>query len=166
MWRLPRTYVPVMREHRTPAGVKGHNYELPAIGWRKVLDVCMVDAYGPRGGRRKDTPSSLYTAIAKIQAVVATREHHPALSGGGIRGHSSEIIPVWEYDDVGDIPDYGVLWSPYPQDGHEDHMMILWPVHDEVAGHQVTTWVAKPPQEIHPTLNRWPYRIDDVRLFV
>lgn len=164
LWRLPKTHVRAMKEHRHAAGRRSHTYELPALGWRQVLDTLMVDAYGPRGGRRKDVPSALHTAISKITAAVATREHHPALEGGGIHGHSAEVIPAWEYQEVGDIPDYGVLWSPYPQ-GDPEQLMILWPVHDEVSGHPVTTWVARPLTELHPAVNRWPYRAEDVMGF-
>lgn len=129
---------------RIPYGRRQHDYELPAIGWRTLLDRLEAEAWGPKGGKRRDRPNSFYTGLSRIHAAVARREHHPALAHQGVMGVDDEIIPVFSN---------GRDYSPYPADDR-DTFLILVPRAHEVRGHTITEWVVgdRPRSEylMHP----------------
>lgn len=126
--RGPEHVVEWMAEHRTPIG-KQHDYIMPAIGWRQLLDEMVRTAYGPLGGKVQRTPESVYTAIRRIADKVAAMEAHPALiPARAVYGYAPDVIPAFRHDDG---------WSPYPSSGE---FVILRPKHFEYRGHKLTMW--------------------------
>lgn len=118
-----------MKAHRVRRGRSMHDYELPAIAWRQILDEMVRVCYGPMGGKLdRGVPQSAYTAIRRIADAVRRMENHPALYGRGVEGWVGDIIPAFQTEDG---------WSPYPSGGA---FVLLGPAHQVVNEMQVTTW--------------------------
>lgn len=140
-WKAIRTRIPddvaeVMVEHRRARG-RSHDYLLPAIGWKRVLDSLVEQCYGPLGGMRAGgRNSSVYRAVTKIAKAVGAIESHPALTAGlGVTGPNTDIVYAWK------LPDGN--YSPYPQDSK---FVVLRPNMIQMTkGLEVTVWSAGDP---------------------
>ncbi len=111
-------------------GRKQHDYELPAIAWRQILDELLRSCFGPSKGKlSQGVPKSAYGAVKRIADALMRIEHHPALQGRAIEGWVGDIIPAWR---VGDK-----LWTPYPQTSPFD---LLKPQHRTVNQIDLTMW--------------------------
>lgn len=133
--RVPELHAATMRERRRAVNRTHHDYDLPAIAWRQILDVLLAECYGPLGGKLDSVPESLYRAIAKISKNVAMIEHHPAFEGAGMIGWQPVVLPCFA---VGGTTK---RWSPYPEPGAQ--FILLWPRSYEVEPLGVcTTWRA------------------------
>lgn len=142
--RVPELHGEVMLAHRTKRGRTQHDYELPAIAWRQILDALRLSCFGPLGGKLdRGVPKSAYSAIARIADGVKRMEAHPALSGRFVQGWLGDVIPAWVSD-----PDCG-RYCPYPRDGE---MALLVPRHRVVNDMEVTSWH---PGE--PPLKSWTF---------
>jgi hypothetical protein len=121
-----------MMDHRRSVGKKTHEYLLPAVAWRRVLDQLTAVAYGPLGGK-VEGGQTLYRAIQKIADAVGRMEAHPALTiGRAISGMSTEVIPVF----VGEVR------SPYPI---YREFQVMWPEQIIRGNHHLTVWVPRSP---------------------
>lgn len=141
-WAAVRTRIPgdlerAMVEHRQARG-RAHDYLLPAIGWRRVLDALIGECYGPLGGMRAGgRNNTIYRAIAKIAERVGTIESHPALTPGrGVLGANTDVIPAW-------VSETGAR-SPYPLVGWD--FMILRPHMVSRGGRDITLWSVGAPE--------------------
>lgn len=124
--------------HREPYGRTQHEFTLPAIGWRRILDELLRQCYGPAGGKlkMKGRPSeSTYLAIGRIAECVKRIEAHPALREAGVPGVAGDVLPAWV--DVSGEP--GRRYSPYPRVGWEAWLMV--PHQITVSRQTVTVWV-------------------------
>lgn len=137
--RMPELYGATMREHRTTAGRTQHDYDMPAIAWRQILDRMMEQCFGPAGGKLKGKgrPSdSAYIAIRKVAEAVRIIEGHPALHGRVLEGWVGDVVP-------GFCDPVGVRrgWSPYPftVEGIA-RFELLVPQHRQNLGMKVTSW--------------------------
>jgi hypothetical protein len=118
-----------MSAHRTKYGRTQHDYDLPAIAWRQILDAMLASCFGPVGGKLdRGVSGSAYRAIRRISEQVKRAERHPALRGAAIEGWVGDVIPAWEVDGG---------WSPYPGPGR---FVLLVPEHVEVHGMRITRW--------------------------
>ena len=129
-----------MRENRTTYGITQHDYLLPAVAWRQVLDVMLNVCLGPAGGKLKSKgrPSdSAYLAIRRIADAVKRIEAHPALRGASAIGVLPDVVPCWRTSRTTlGLPE---LISPYP-DGLGSFSLLV-PEH-AIAPRQVsrTSW--------------------------
>lgn len=131
--RISPHLIQILTEHRKPIG-KSHDYLLPAIGWRRVLDQLTAVAYGPMGGKVAGG-QTLYRAIQKIADAVGKIESHPALTvGRAVAGFSSDLIPAWCHI---------IERSPYPVPAW--HFTILQPEHLVRGNRMLTVWVPGSP---------------------
>lgn len=154
--RVDGRYGERMVQHRKPRGKTKHDYFLPAIAWRQILDHLLANSFGPLGGRRQDQPDSLYTAIAHIQAAVSEREHHPALRHEAIAAVSPEMFPVW-------MSDSG--WSPYPTGELRNHFVMI-PRAYYLKDHLITEWSPVTPSLVLARLDEYPLAIEHQLEFV
>jgi hypothetical protein len=152
MDRVPELHATRMQEHRRAYGRSQHDYTLPAIGWRQVLDKLMGGAYGPNGGKLRNEPVSLYTAISRIANEVAKVEHHPGLSGHAVIGVQPDVLPVWKYTTVSMRPGYDI----YPV--YTGEFGTLFPHLRAGNGRDFTEWVFGPPFELQDDL---PWEFDE-----
>lgn len=138
--RLSEDLVEAMIEHRRARG-KAHDYNLPAIGWRRVLDELTAQAYGPLGGQLSGS-ESLYRALTRITDAVGLIETHPAFTlGRAAIGIHNDVFPAWV-----DTHSVDPHRSPYPLIGYDPKM--LRPKH-QIQGERVYTWwLASDPQEV------------------
>lgn len=133
--RITPDLAAAMRDNRTSIG-RSHDYRLPAIGWRRILDQLQASAYGPIGGATQG-PDSLYRAISKIADKVSYLESHPALACRAIMGFSAERIPAWRMQAQGSIR------TPYPMIDIPKvvwEFVILCPKHHIEGDRTITTW--------------------------
>lgn len=136
-----------MRAHRSKRGRRAHDYDLPAIAWRQILDEMLRVCYGPAGGKLdRGVPSSAYTAVREIAGLLQQYERHPALREAAVEGHVGGVLPVWELGD-----DSAFVWSIYPTTGR---FAILWPMHLTISGLAATSWA---PLD-RPTPESWTMR--------
>jgi hypothetical protein len=132
--RITQDLQDAMVEHRRSVGKKTHEYLLPAVAWRRVLDQLTAVAYGPLGGK-VEGGATLYRAIQKIADAVGRMETHPALKvGRAVTGFSTDVIPAWER--------WGAIRSPYPCEGE---FLVLWPEQITRGNHHLTVWVPRLP---------------------
>lgn len=128
--RVSTLHRDAMVEHRTTWGRTQHNYELPAIAWRQILDELLATCFGPSGGKLdRGAPKSAYGAVTRIADAVMRIEHHPGLRGRAIEGFVGDIIPAWQVTDD--------EWSPYPPTGRFE---LLKPRHSTVNRIDLTMW--------------------------
>lgn len=129
--RITPDLAAAMRENRTSIG-RSHDYRLPAIGWRRILDQLQASAYGPIGGATQG-PDSLYRAISKIADKVSYLESHPALARRAIMGFSAEHVPAWGHGSI-------QPFSPYPVTSEHWLFYVLRPKHHIEGDRTITTW--------------------------
>lgn len=133
--RITPDLAAAMRDNRTSIG-RSHDYRLPAIGWRRILDQLQASAYGPIGGATQG-PDSLYRAISKIADKVSYLESHPALACRGVMGFSAERIPAWWcHPRQARIP----YPPPYPPTAGRWSFVVLCPKHHIEGERTITTW--------------------------
>lgn len=141
--RIPVEWKEAMREHRTQTYGRSHNYDLPAICWRRIFDLLSAKATGPLGGNTQG-PDALYSAIAKIIRLVMQAEQHPALvPGRSVTGSRGEIIPAWETK-IGVPP-----WprrSPYPIE--DARFVLMRPYQFIERGWKLTQWESTPDDDL------------------
>jgi hypothetical protein len=122
-----------MVEHRTKRGRTRHDYELPAIAWRQILDELLRTCFGPAGGKLdRGVPDSAYAAVREIAGSLQRVERHPALREGAVQGWVGDVLAVWSLHD-----DSRYIWSVYPGPGE---FAILWPQNETINGMRVTLW--------------------------
>jgi hypothetical protein len=123
-----------MVEHRTKRGRTRHDYELPAIAWRQILDELLRTCFGPAGGKLdRGVPDSAYAAVREIAGSLQRVERHPALRReGAVQGWVGDVLAVWSLGD-----DSRYIWSVYPGPGE---FATLWPQHVTINGMRVTMW--------------------------
>lgn len=132
--RIPEAWKNAMREHRTQNYGRSHNYDLPAICWRRLFDHLSAQATGPLGGNTRG-PDALYSAIKVIIRRVMEIEQHPALTPGqAVTGWRGEIIPAWRGPSRLDL-----RRSPYPCEG--ERFLLLRPLHFTEREWKLTTWL-------------------------
>lgn len=135
--RLPELHVSTMHQHRTKVSRYQHDYLLPAIAWRQILDLLQSTCYGPLGGRLdRGVSRSTYTAIKRIADVIRRAEGHPSLKERGVMGVSSEVLPAWTSLERAD-------YSIYPVDGWP--FRLMWPNVIDLHGTTVTIWIPMDP---------------------
>lgn len=138
--RLSEDLVEAMIEHRSARG-KAHDYTLPAIGWRRVMDELSAQAYGPLGGQIAGA-EALYRALSKVTDIVGIVETHPAYTlGRAMIGIQKEVFPAWV-----DLHGPDPIRSPYPAAGCEPRM--LRPQHQFQGDNVYTWWLASEPKEM------------------
>lgn len=131
--RVSEFHRTAMIEHRTKHGRTMHDYELPAIAWRQILDELLRTCYGPAGGKLdRGVPDSAYAAVREIAGSLQRVERHPALREGAVQGWVGDVLAVWSLGD-----DSMYIWSVYPGPGEFE---ILWPQHVVINGMKVTLW--------------------------
>lgn len=131
--RITQDLQDAMLEHRRSVGKKTHEYLLPAVAWRRVLDQLTAVAYGPLGGK-VEGGATLYRAIQKIADAVGRIETHPALTPGrAVAGYSTDVVPAWER-----LMDR----TPYPAAGL---FVVLYPEWVTRGNHHLTVWVPRSP---------------------
>lgn len=142
--RMPELYGASMREHRTTYGRTQHDYDMPAIAWRRILDGMVSQCYGPAGGKLKGQgrPSdSALLAIKRVAEAVKRIEGHPALRSASVEGWVADVIPAWQ-PMLRHFPE--IARSPYPTWDIPTHQrwtfVLLLPTHSENLGMKVTTW--------------------------
>jgi hypothetical protein len=135
--RIPAGWKQAMKEHRTQTYGRSHNYDLPAICWRRLFDHLSAQATGPLGGNTQG-PEALYSAISVIIRRVMQMEHHPALRGQAVTGWRPEIIPAWRSPHR--------LFSCYPVP--DEPFVLLIPRHITERGWKLTTWVSAPDDDL------------------
>lgn len=137
--RIPVEWKEAMREHRVQTYGKAHNYDLPAICWRRIFDLLSAKATGPLGGNTQG-PEALYGAIQKMIRLIMQAEQHPALvPGRSVTGWRSEVIPAWQ-DPV------SAHRSPYPHDGWT--FVLLRPRHFVEREWSLTMWESTPDDDL------------------
>jgi hypothetical protein len=130
--RIDPEMVEIMKEHRTSIP-SGHDYLLPAVGWRRVLDDLSAVAYGPLGGKVTGS-TTLYRAIARISDKVGMMESHPAMTTGlAVAGIGTEVVPIWVSDDP-----YHERRSPYPSPHAK--LLVFHPEHCTSRDRLLTWW--------------------------
>lgn len=137
--RMPPLYAEAMRAHRATRGRTQHDYDLPAIAWRQILDGMVAQCYGPAGGKLKGKgrPSdSAYLAIKRVAEAVKRMEGHPALRGASIEGWVSDVIPAW-FSDGAWVEGRRMYWC-YPHDAKT--FALLVPQHSHNLGMKITRW--------------------------
>lgn len=113
---------------------------MPYIGWAVTLGIILEATAGPLGGNRADVRLSLLRARQRIAQDVGMRAAHPALSGIGLPGHRTELIPAWPTGTPR-------VYSPAPTRGE---FVVLVP---EPQG-SYTMWFAEsPPVSPEPLFN-------------
>ena len=130
--RVDADLVEALDENRVAYGKTQHDYTLPAIGWRRILDQMIAACYGPAGGRlgHSGRPSnSAFGAIGRIARGIGAVEAHPALRNAAAMGWQGEIVPVWVSP---------TRVSPYPFDGAEFRLLV--PHHTELNRTKTTAW--------------------------
>lgn len=142
-WKAIRTRIPIelaeaMLAHRRARG-RSHDYLLPAIGWKRVLDALVAECYGPLGGMRAGgRNASVYRAIKKIADAVGTMESHPALQlGRAVMGVNTDVIPAWITSET------GVNLSPYP--APDGKLAVMRPYLVSMGAYEVTMWKLSDP---------------------
>lgn len=141
-WKAIRTRIPIelaeaMLAHRRARG-RSHDYLLPAIGWKRVLDALVAECYGPLGGMKAGgRNASVYRAISKIAERVGRMESHPALTPGlGVTGPSADVIPAW-------VVEQGFGYSPYPV--ADASFVVLRPHMIRLGRADITIWKSGDP---------------------
>ena len=136
--RIPEQWKRAMRENRRQTYGRSHNYDLPAICWRRLFDHLRAGATGPLGGNTRG-PDALYSAISRIIKRVMEIEQHPALTPGRyVKGISMEVIPAW-----GDPIGVRRGWSPYPFSVEGCYRFVLLvPRWEKQRGWDLTTWTS------------------------
>jgi hypothetical protein len=135
--RISQDLQDAMVEYRRSVGKKTHEYLLPAVAWRRVLDQLTAVAYGPLGGK-VEGGATLYRAIQKVADAVGKIETHPGMTmGRAVNGFSTEVIPAWVGGDM------GLDRSPYPISGWR--FTVLWPEYITRGNHRLTVWVPRSP---------------------
>lgn len=138
--RMPDLYGSSMREHRVTRGRTQHDYDMPAIAWRQILDSMMGQCFGPAGGKLKGPgrPSdSCYLAIRKIANAVRLIEGHPALAQRTVEGWVPDVVPAWR-DVYAEGHSALRQFYCYPRSGSP--FVLLVPQHGETLGMQTTSW--------------------------
>jgi hypothetical protein len=131
--RVSEFHRTAMVEHRVKRGRTRHDYELPAIAWRQILDELLRTCFGPAGGKLdRGVPDSAYAAVREIAGSLQRVERHPALREGAVQGWVGDVLAVWSLHD-----DSRYIWSVYPGPGEFE---ILWPQHVTINGMRVTMW--------------------------
>lgn len=142
--RMPELYATTMREHRVTRGRTQHDYDMPAIAWRHILDQMMRVCFGPAGGKLKGAgrpADSAYLAIRRVADAVRRIEGHPALRGSAVEGWVGDVVPAWQ-----PMPRHfpEVMRRPYPTFDIPTRQpwtfVLLVPQHEENLGMQVTRW--------------------------
>ena len=138
--RVSKLHHRTMLEHRTKRGRTQHDYDLPAIAWRQILDEMQRVCFGPMGGRLdRGVPKSAYTAIRRIADAVRRIENHPALAERAVEGWVGDLIPAWANREF--------RMSPYPPGNEELAAFTVYvPRHLTLNEMQITTWTAFPYQ--------------------
>lgn len=168
MLRLGEFYATHMREHRETRGRIQHDYDLPAIAWRQILDGMVAQCFGPKGGKLKGAgrPSdSAYIAIRKIADAVRTIEGHPALRGASIEGWVPDMVPAWRRMQRVFPED---PMRPYPTldvpSGQMWPFVVLTPVHIMNLDMKLTRWEQVTTINV-ATLSSWTFHEDAHLLF-
>lgn len=139
--RLSPELVTAMREHREPRS-RSHDYRLPAVAWKRVLNELLEVAYGPLGGKRTGSSATLYRAIARIAKTVGETEAHPAYQAGmGVLGTSGDVLPGWVRKN-GDRSPY----PPGPEAEDEWRFVVFTPRLHSKHGLEITYWAISEPQ--------------------
>lgn len=136
--RVSGFHAEAMVEHRTPRGRTQHDYELPPIAWRQILDELTRTCFGPMGGKLdRGVPKSAYSAISRIADSVRRIENHPALLGRSVEGWIGDQLLLWS--NGGLRPN--LKWCPYPDaDEPEASVRLFEPVHSFVNDMELTSW--------------------------
>lgn len=155
--RVSEFHRTAMVEHRTKRGRTKHDYELPAIAWRQILDELLGSCFGPAGGKLdRGVPDSAYAAVREIAGSLQRVERHPALREGAVQGWVGDVLAVWS---LGDDSHY--IWSVYPGPGR---FAILWPQHVTINGMRVTLW--EPRDFVMPQVWSWTYEPEAHQAFL
>ena len=137
--RVSNLHRTAMLEHRTKAGRTQHDYDLPAIAWRQILDELTSTCYGPVGGKLHDVPGSVFAAIKRIASAVMAIENHPGLRGARVEGWVGDLLIAW-----GDPIGVRRGASPYPFSVAGVYgVRFLLPRHEELHGLRVTRWTSE-----------------------
>lgn len=133
--RVPDWLVDTMREHRVVRGATQHDYLLPAVGWRHVLDVMAAALFTPTGGRiagKGRPPDSAYAAVGRVAKALKRFEAHPGLREAAAVGWVGDVLPAWR-----DVTQ--PFWCyPYPAQGRE--FVLLAPSHITIHKQKMTVW--------------------------
>lgn len=174
--RMPELYATAMREHRVTRGRTQHDYDMPAIAWRQILDEMMRVCFGPAGGKLKGRgrpADSAYLAIRRIGDTVRRIEGHPALAGRWVEGWVGDVIPAWGLDHY-----WNGGYSPYPPQRQvmeigealgvqsiERRFVLLLPTHEMNLGMKVTRWEPDQNPMHWEHLGSWTWNADTHLLF-
>lgn len=162
--RMPELYATTMREHRVTRGRTQHDYDMPAIAWRQILDAMMAQCFGPAGGKLKGRgrPSdSAYLAIKRIAETVRKAEGHPALSRRWIEGWVGDVVPVFA-DPLGVRREYSLY--PFTVEGIA-RFELLVPQHRQNLGMKVTSWAPTPIPHHWSFARSWTFQSESHLLF-
>lgn len=165
---MPPLYAEAMREHRATYGRTQHDYDLPAIAWRKILDSMIAQCYGPAGGKLKGQgrPSdSALLAIKRVAEAVKRIEGHPALRSASVEGYVADVIPAWAHQvTVGEPGKSGFMrvtalnnMTPYP--AVEFVFVLLLPQHEHNLGMKVTRW--RPIESVLKAGDAWSWTFSE-----
>lgn len=138
MKRVRPEIVELMVECRQVYGKTQHDYLLPPLGWRQVLDTMVASCYGPYGGVQKGRgrpPQSALLAIRRVADCIRKIEGHPALREARAHGIHHDVVACWTVED-----DAGRHYSPYPR-WEDGSFWVMVPQPVTVHGATVTTWV-------------------------
>jgi plasmid stabilization system protein ParE len=125
-----------LSEHRMRSPKGWHDVAMPAVGWRKLADRLLREAFHPSGRHRKtrnakDGHAATRQAAQKIERALASIVTHPAMRRQAQAGTSGEVLYVWR---TANGP-----YIPYP--ARDAVPMFLVPSYSEVAGvGPITTW--------------------------
>jgi hypothetical protein len=141
--RIPAVWRDTMKPYRQQTYGRSHNYDLPAICWRRLLDHLTAQASGPLGGNTQG-PEALYSAISTISRRVLEMEQHPALTNRAAVGWLPDVIPAFA------DPTYVRRgFSPYPFYVDGVHRFVLlaprWITEREW---KLTTWDSTNPDDL------------------
>lgn len=155
--RIPEGWKQTMRLYRTQTYGRSHNYDLPAICWRRLFDHLSAQAVGPLGGFTKG-PDALYSAISKIVREVHRIEQHPALTPGRhVTGWLPDVIPAWQSPHL-------AVRQPYPPgDGSSSFFVLLVPRHVTEREWKLTTWVPASATDHHRLVAESPTHSENVQ---
>ena len=104
---------------------------MPPVGWLKLRDRMMSEAFNVFGQRAGRAKGSLHRAVKRISLGLATLEAHPAFRDAALPGEVDTVFLAW--------PDHEQMWSPYPTG---QRPRILLPTWSTVGGIRVTMWWA------------------------
>lgn len=112
-----------------PAGDVKFDVHGPCIMWTRLQTQLMRTIFGPRGGKQKGKFRD-FTALKAITRALNRQLSHPALSGVGMLGWETDLIPAWR------LPDG--TYSPTPAEGE---FVVLGPIWEKASNSKVTRWV-------------------------